>query len=93
MFIFLQVMSQQDSPIGQRLQDSGHQHTRDGLVEYGVTNSNDVHDGGGAEDREHVGWHALPKVQQEALDLKIPGKKKTMAFSVTNERRRESVTF
>ena len=53
------------------MQDGGHQHPRDGLVEDGVTNTDYVHHSVGAEDREHVGGHALPEVQQEALDLKV----------------------
>ena len=60
------------SPIRQCLQDGGHQHPRDGLVEDGVTHTNYVHHRRGAEDREHVGRHALPEVQQETLDLKAP---------------------
>lgn len=52
------------------MQDGGHQHSRDGLVEDGVANPDYVDHGGGAEDRQHVGGHALPEVQQEALDLK-----------------------
>lgn len=51
------------------MQDGGHQHPRDGLVEDGVANAHDVDHGGGAEDGQHVGRHALPEVQQEALDL------------------------
>lgn len=58
-------------PIRQCLQDSGHQHPRDGLVKDGVANTDYVHHCGGAEDREHVGWHALPEVQQKALDLQM----------------------
>lgn len=58
------------SPVRQCLQDGGHQHPRDGLVEDGVTNTDYVHHRGGAEDRKHVGGHALPEVQQETLDLK-----------------------
>lgn len=60
------------SPIRQCLQDGGHQDPRDGLVEDGVTNAHYVHHCGGAEDGQHVGRHALPEVQQEALDLKPP---------------------
>lgn len=60
------------SPVRQGLQDGGHQHTRDGLVEDGVTDSDDVHHRRGAEDGQHVGGHALPEVEQEALDLNGP---------------------
>lgn len=60
------------SPVRQGLQDGGHQHTRDGLVEDGVTDSDDVHHRRGAEDGQHVGGHALPEVEQEALDLNEP---------------------
>lgn len=60
------------APVRQCLEDGGHQHTGDGLVEDGVTNTNYVHHRWRAEDREHVRWHALPEVQQEALDLKMP---------------------
>lgn len=57
------------------MQDGGHQDPGDGLVEDGVTNSHDVHHRGGAEDGQHVGRHALPEVQQEALDLQTPHRK------------------
>lgn len=70
--IFTRLKSEgynKSSPIRQCLQDGGHQHPRDGLVEDGVTNTHYVHHRGGAEYREHVGRHALPEVQQEALDL------------------------
>lgn len=60
------------SPVGQSLQDRGHQHPGDGLVEDGVTHSHDVHHRWGAQHRQHVGGHALPEVQQEALHLKEP---------------------
>lgn len=60
------------SPVGQGLQDSGHQHPRDGLVEDGVTHSDNVHHRRGAQDWQHVGGHALPEVEQEALDLNDP---------------------
>lgn len=67
------------SPVGQGLQDGGHQHPGDGLVEDGVTHSHDVHHRRGAQDRQHVGGHALPEVEQEALDLKDPTR--SMRFS------------
>lgn len=60
------------SPIRQCLQDGGHKNPGDCLVKNGVTDAHDVDHSGGAQDREHVGGHALPKVQQEALDLETP---------------------
>lgn len=62
----------ENEPVGQGLQDGGHEHPRDGLVEDGVTHSHDVHHRRRAQDRQHVGRHALPEVQQEALDLNDP---------------------
>lgn len=58
-----------NEPVGQGLQDGGHQHAGDGLVEDGVTHPDNVHHRRGAEDGQHVGGHALPEVEQEALDL------------------------
>lgn len=71
------------SPVRQGLQDGGHQHPRDGLVEDGVTDSHDVHHRRGAQDGQHVGGHALPKVEQEALDLNGPTY--SMRFSSTDK--------
>lgn len=71
------------SPVGQGLQDGGHQHPRDGLVEDGVTHPHDVHHRRGAQDRQHVGGHALPEVEQEALHLNEPTR--SVRFSSTDE--------
>ena len=60
------------SPIRQCLKDCGHENPRDCLIEDGVTDAHNVDHSGGAQDREHVRGHALPKVQQEALDLETP---------------------
>lgn len=57
------------SPVRQSLENGRHEHPRDGLVEDGVADAHDVHHGGRAQDRQHVGGHALPEVEQEALDL------------------------
>lgn len=56
-------------PVRQCLEDGGHEDPRDGLVEDGVADPHDVHHGGGPQHWQHVGGHALPEVQQEALDL------------------------
>ena len=66
------------SPVGQSLQDRGHQHPGDG-----VTHSHDVHHRRGAQDWQHVGGHALPEVEQEALDLNDPTN--TMRASSTDD--------
>lgn len=71
------------SPVGQGLQDGGHQHPRDGLVEDGVAHPHDVHHRRGAQDRQHVGGHALPEVEQEALHLNEPTR--SVRFSSTDE--------
>lgn len=82
-WIYIEEMSQQKcllssdvadggSPVRQRLQDGGHQHPRNGLVEDGVTHTDNVDHGGGAQDRQHVWRHPLPEVQQEALHLNAP---------------------
>lgn len=65
------------SPIRQRLQDGGHQHPRDGLVEDGVTHTDNIDHGGGAKYWQHVWRHPLPEVQQEALDLNAPQNRDT----------------
>lgn len=54
------------------MQDGGHQHPGDGLVEDGVAHTDDVDHGGGTQHRQHVWRHPLPEVQQEALHLNAP---------------------
>lgn len=50
-----------------------HFLSRTHSVEDEVAHYHEVNSGLAAEDGEHVGWHALPEVDQEILNLKRKG--------------------
>ena len=58
-----------DAPVRQGLQNGRHEDSGDCLVEYRVTDADEVDDDRRPEDRNDVLRHALPEMHQEALDL------------------------